>query len=51
MSAGIPTLVSLWCHQCQGLVSYEGHKHGERSDDPVHVTPELLAAHRAEAHR
>lgn len=37
--------VELWCAECQHYVTYSGKVDDQRA---VHVTPAMLAAHRAE---
>lgn len=39
-------LVQLWCARCREYVTYEGAVYETRADAPVHVTPEVLRAHR-----
>ncbi len=42
--------VRLWCTVCRAYVEYEGWVHGDRRDDPVHITPAEQREHRVTAH-
>jgi hypothetical protein len=41
--------VRVWCSPCRGWAELEGPVYEDRADSPVHITPDVLQAHREEA--
>lgn len=47
MSASDPGVVAIWCHLCKAFVNHHGVVYSGKKPLIVHVTPAVLAQHRA----